>query len=284
MVLLTMRTAFLLILLLSSVGCTAVSEPCVVQSYAHDTALNILLINDGFSQEAFTELGLFIEQSILAKEPFTSKPYLNIYRIENANDELCIPGERLPVLEDPRASPLPPLECDIEEVKRLANSCAVQHGKLLILTSDTVTSQTSLTHGESGVMFLDMKNQPPEIIQHEFAHFFNLKDERATLYSHSLGPGREPGPNCVTSEEEAQQAWRNYYPEAHVFPQGCAGNAAWYKPESKTLMDRFPDPSWEYGEFNRRYLASVLECCYGSVPLEGCERFFSAYPGWQGCR
>lgn len=265
-------------------ACASTGPSCERLSYDNPDGLTIILVQDGFTEEKFRQLAWSVRDTILEKEPFASKPRLNFYLLNNSDTSICVAGDPLPVIGEPGADPLAPLVCDIPRVRELASQCGVARGKLLILTNESVTSQTSITHHESGVMFLDMKNQPPEIIQHELAHFFGLVDERSLLHSHALGPGREPAPNCRPTLAEAEALWRPYYPANHSFPQGCAGHPDWYKPEQPTLLSEFPDPSWEYGEFNRRYLASVLECCYAPEQLEGCDDFFAAYPSWSGCR
>lgn len=307
MVLLTMtrRTRFLtplpshsflfstpfLILVLSTLlaACAPVQEPCVRLSYDGPRAMNVLLVRDGFDEAEFDGLARSVRETLLAKEPFASNPRINFYAVDNDDDAVCVAGDPLPVLGEAASDPLAPLECDVEAMRRLAASCNVERAKLIILTNDTVAAQTSITYAESGVMFLDMKNQPPEIIQHEFAHFFGLVDERPKLYSHALGAGREPAPNCVPTPERAEAAWRRFYPENHSFPQGCAGNPDWFAPEYPTLLSKFPDPSWGYGAFTTWYLNETLTCCYsgdGRMPAaEGrCAAFFERYPAWNACR
>jgi hypothetical protein len=188
-----MKTALFAILLITVSACSTVNAPCEELSRHNKNALNIIVFQDGFSEQEFRELGTYVKDTLLEKEPFRNRPYMNFYLIQQDNPEICVEGEQLPIIDGYSPDPLAPLRCDIEKVKVLASSCGVEKAKLIILTNDTVASQTSMTFAESGVMFLDMKNQPPEIIQHEFAHFFGLVDERAKLYSHSLGPGREAG-------------------------------------------------------------------------------------------
>lgn len=258
-------------------------SPCENMNHSQKNNLPIIIMQDGFTKEEFNTHAEYIKKTILEKEPFASKPYLDFRVIHSG--KICTPGSPLLVMKGNTVADvdaLPPLECNISQIQKLTSTCKVSQGKIIIVTNETITSQTTLSYQESGVMFLDMKNQPPEIIQHEFAHFFGLVDEKAVIYSHADGPGRETAPNCVATYEEARN-WDILYGDNHTYPQGCAGSALAYKPESGTLLDAFPDPSDTYGVFDTWYLGRVMDCCYAKEEHE-CSNFFASYPQWEGCR
>ncbi len=283
MVLFTMRLLFVVLCSSLLISACAGNEQCERLAYDNKHGLNVVFFPDGYGEQEADELAHYAMESILAKEPFTSKPFINFYRVKNDDPSICVEGVAGDVIGGFSHDPLAPLDCDIARVKELVNQCNIPKGKIIVLTNETVAAQTSLGFHESGVMFLDMKNQPPEIIQHEFGHFFGLVDEKVKLYSFALGPGWEPAPNCVTSLDKAELQWRWLYPAEHEFERGCAGNPDWYKPEYPVLMSEFPDPSWNYGVFNEWYLGQVLDCCYARTPPL-CHAFFSAYPAWTDCR
>lgn len=276
-----MKTFLALAFVFLLTSCTSHSL-CKEIAYHDKHALNIVLFPDGFSPEMQAQLGAYFVASLKGQEPFTSKPYFNVYLIENVNRSICKPFR--PETMYGGQSRLPPLNCSVAQLVELVATCNIEKGKIIILTEDNVASQTSVTYSESGVIFLDMKNQPPEIIQHEFAHLFGLVDEKATLVSYALGPGREPAPNCVKTKAEAEQ-WERFYPENHMFPQGCAGNPTWYKPEDQTLLSNLPDPHWSYGRFNEWYLGTIMDCCYAkNRTAYSCDAFFAEFPEWNACR
>lgn len=276
---LTMK-AFLAVMLIFLISCTQQSV-CEVVSFHNENAMNIILFPDGFAQDLQEELGEYVIASIKEKEPFASKPYFNIYLINNQDRDICKPVKPSRIYGT-IGSPLPPLNCSIEEVAELATACGVERGKIIIMTEDNVASQTNIGFYESGIMFLDMKNQVPEIIQHEFGHFFGLVDERTRLVSFALGPGRQPGPNCAPAPGEAR--WKRFYPSNHTIAQGCAGHPEWYKPEMQTIMQT-PDPAKGYGAFNEWYLGTAMDCCYApNRTAYSCDAFFSEFPEWESCR
>jgi hypothetical protein len=261
----------------------APEPPCSVVSYNNENAMNIILFPDGFDSPRQEALGEYIIETIKGKEPFKSRPYFNVYRIENYNTSICAPY-RPETIYGGYGSPLPPLNCSVAQVTALVSSCNIEKGKIIIMTSDNVASQTGISYDESGVMFMDMKNQVPEVIQHEFGHFFGLVDERPKLWSYALGAGRQPAPNCVKTAAETER-WSRLYSENHTVPQGCAGNPDWYFPEHEAIMGPSPTVEKPYGAFNEWYISTAMDCCYArNRTAYTCEAFFAEFPEWKECR
>lgn len=279
-VLFAMR-ASLVFLALILTACAALQSPCEMQSFHGQDAMNIVFFQDGFTEPEFSAHAQSAMSAMLQKEPFVSKPYFNIYHVSNRNQDICMRGSPRPLIGAYARSPLHPFSCNVSAIEGMVNSCGIDRAKIIVLTNDTIVSQTAMSFDESAVMFLDMKNMPPEVIQHEFAHFFGLVDEEAQLYSHAIGPGRQPAPNCVETHGEAIKRWGDLYPQNHTFARGCAGSRNWYAPEEGTLMDRNPDPILGYGKFNTRYLARAMECCYARSADLACSDFFEEYPEWE---
>ncbi len=272
-------------LLLALAACSSPSPPCERIAYDNPHALNVVFLQDGFTDAHAEELARGILAALAQKEPWRSHGSINAYLVRNDDPSLCVEGRAGPLIGGYGPDPLPPLQCDVANVTRLVGSCGVARAKIVVMTNDSVASQAGVSFAEPAVMFLDMRGMPPEIVQHEFAHLFGLVDESARIVSYADGPGRRAAPNCVATLEEAKARWGRLYPDGYAFPQGCAGEAAWYKPEEQTLMGRLPDPSYGYGAFDSWYLGTAMDCCYSPSPdPQACGAFFRDYPEWAGCR
>lgn len=275
-----MKLKFLILIVLLS----CVKQPCEIISNDYNNGMNIIFFLDGFDYNQGQNLSNYFIETIKQKEPFASKPYFNFYYINNTNDSICIQGTVKEMFGDETKAPPPPLKCNVEKIKEMINTCNIKKGKIVVFTNDTVVSQTSVTYKDSGVMFMDMKNQLPEVMQHEFGHFFGLRDEQATLFSYALGIGRTPGPNCAESIDHAKIKFGQFFDEEKII-KGCAGNPEWYASEGNVLMSRHPDPSWEYGGYDSWYLEMVMDCCYSGnqkiMSSESCSDFLDKYYVWQ---
>lgn len=262
--------------------------------------LTILFYYDGYEDEtkALRQIGL-IQGALKNTQPFASSDVLATKVITSANDRCKVERKAQNILV-----------CDKSLIEQI-NKLNIEHFKLVIISPLEFVPNARMSRGKNSAIYLptfkgvlteeELNIFITRFFLHELGHAFGLRDEYAFERSGNQNyeavsdniAYQTAKPNCAPDRKTAEAWWGSYASALDKvdYQQGCAGNKAFYYPQSDTLMSENPQDA-DYGKVSEDYLRGVLDCFYGEKDkiaylqadtaiadrVEKCDDFRSQFP------
>lgn len=249
--------------------------------------LTILFYYDGYDDEtkALRHVGL-MQGALKNTQPFASSDVIDTKILTSATDKCYV---------EKRAQNI--LTCDkglIEEINKLG----LERFKLVIISPLEFVPNARMTRGKNSAIYLptfkgaltdeELNVFITRFFLHELGHAFGLRDEYAFERSDNQNyeavsdniAYQTARPNCAPDRKTAEAWWGSYAQAIDKvdYQQGCAGNNAFYYPQSDTLMSANPQDA-DYGKVSEDYLRGALDCFYGQKDTIGYLESDTAVPG-----